>query len=87
MVFLMDCLRHIEERLDRLILKGHSFMALVDEFREKLAECDAETNRIAARLTELVDQLQAGGLSESEETEAFAGLTALADKLKGVGQV
>ena len=45
----MDCLRHIEERLDRLILKGHSFMALVDEFREKLAECDAETNRIAAR--------------------------------------
>ncbi len=80
-------LRDIEQTVDRLIQKGQLFMALIDDFRAKLAEADAETNRISARITELIGQLQSGNLNDAQEAEAFAGLSGLADKLKTVGQV
>ncbi len=68
--------------------KGANFMAVptIDEFRALLADADAETNRIAARITDLMNSV-VPGLSEADANEIKAGLQAEVDKLKGVGVV
>lgn len=60
-------------------------MATLQNFKDLLAGVDEETNRIAAKIDELVAKLEAGGMSEAEEAEALEGLTAVADRLKTIG--
>jgi hypothetical protein len=61
-------------------------MANVQDYRDLLAQADAETNRIAQRIADLMAGVVAG-LSEADATEIRAGLQAEVDKLKGIGQV
>jgi hypothetical protein len=56
------------------------------EYRDLLAQADTETNRIAARITELMNPVQPG-LTEAEATEIRDGLQAEVTKLSGVGVV
>ena len=60
-------------------------MATIQDFRAALAEVDAETNRIAAVITDLVNKISAGGLTADEEAEALAGIQSAANALKAVG--
>jgi len=66
--------------------KGGTKMAVptIDEFRDLLAEADAETNRIAQRIADLIASI-VPGLTEADANEVKAGLQAEVDKLKGVG--
>jgi len=68
--------------------KGEINMAVptIDEFRALLADADAETNRIAQRITDLMNSV-VPGLTEADANEIKAGLQAEVDKLKGVGVV
>ncbi len=60
-------------------------MANLQDFKDALAKVDAETTRIGDYIKQLVDQLKAGGMTDAQEAEALAGLTAAADRLKAVG--
>jgi hypothetical protein len=60
-------------------------MANVQDYRDLLAEADAETNRIAQRIQDLMNAV-VPGLTEADAAEIKAGLQAEVDKLKGVGQ-
>jgi len=61
-------------------------MANIQDFRDLLAQADAETNRIAQRIADLMVSVVAG-LSEEAALEIRTGMQAEVDKLKGVGQV
>jgi len=74
-----------EKVLDRIQQKMEQAMATLQNFKDLLAAVDAETNRLAARIAELVAQIGGGGLTEAEEEEALAGLTAVAERLKTIG--
>jgi predicted Ser/Thr protein kinase len=82
---LLKTLIHIETVLDRIQQKVENTMATLQNFKDLLAAVDAETNRIAAKIEELVGQIGGGGLNETEEAEALAGLTAVAERLKTIG--
>lgn len=75
----------VETVLERIQQKMETLMASLQNFKDLLAGVDAETNRIAARIEELVAQIGGGGLTEAEEEEALAGLTAVAERLKTIG--
>lgn len=75
----------IETTLDRIQQKMETMMPTLQNFKDLLAAVDAETNRIAAKIQSLVDQLGGGGMSDAEEAEALAGLSAVADRLKTIG--
>lgn len=60
-------------------------MATIQDFRDAITQIDTETTRIAQVITDLVAQLQGGGLTAAEETEAYTKLKAAADALKLVG--
>jgi len=66
--------------------KGETKMAVptIQEYRDLLAEADAETNRIAQRIADLSAAI-VPGLSEADANEIKAGLQAVVDELKGVG--
>lgn len=79
----------IDQLTDRITTKWENLMKTLQEFKDKLAEADAQTNaigdevaRIAAVIDELVAKLAAGGLTEAEEAEIFSGITDQADKLR-----
>lgn len=82
---LLKTLRQIESALDRIQQKTEQAMASLQSFKDLLAAVDVETNRIAAKIDELVAKLEAGGMTEAEEEEALAGLSATADRLKTIG--
>lgn len=68
-------------------LEGSKSMAQnVQDFRDLLAAADAETNRIADRIAELMATVHSG-LTDAEADEIKAGLTAEVEKLRGVGVV
>jgi hypothetical protein len=61
-------------------------MPTIQEYRDLLAQADAETNRIAQRIADLSAAI-VPGMTEADANEVKAGLQAEVDKLKGVGQV
>lgn len=71
--------------LDHIQQKMETIMASLQNFKDLLAAVDAETNRIAAKIQSLVDGLSGGGMTDAEEAEALAGLSAVADRLKTIG--
>ena len=82
---LLKQLKQVNTVLDHIQQKMETMMATLQNFKDLLAAVDAETNRIAAKIQALVDQLSAGGMSDAEEAEALAGLSAVADRLKTIG--
>jgi len=82
---LLKTLKQIESALDRIQQKADKAMATLQSFKDLLTAVDAETNRIAAKIDELVAKLEAGGMSEAEEAEALEGLSAVAERLKTIG--
>jgi len=81
---LLKQLKQVNTVLDHIQQKMETMMATLQNFKDLLAAVDAETNRIAAKIQALVDQLSAGGMSDAEEAEALAGLSAVADRLKTI---
>lgn len=82
---LFDGLKDFEDMIDRIHLKLEKTMATLQNFKDLLAAIDAETDRLAKKIADLVAQLTAGGMTEAQETQALAGLTAVADRLKTIG--
>jgi predicted nucleic acid-binding Zn-ribbon protein len=87
-----NCLQSLHEKLDgilelqkQILQKENKIMATQAEFNVILSDIDAETNRIAAKIQELVDKLAAGGMSATEEDAVKAQLSTQLDKLKGIG--
>lgn len=56
------------------------------DFQALLAEADVETTRIAARITDLMDDVQPG-MSDADVNSLKGLVQAEVDKLKGVGVV
>lgn len=54
------------------------------EFQQALDEVTGSLDNIAADITRLTDQLEAGGLSEADEAEVFSQLRAVADRAKAI---
>jgi len=82
---LLITLFQIVKVLDQIQQKLEETMATLQNFKDLLAAVDVETNRIADKIAALVAQLESGSLTEAEETEVLAGLTAAADRLKTIG--
>ena len=82
---LLETLLTIETTLDRIQQKMETTMATLQNFKDLLAAVDTETNRIAAKIQSLVDSLGGGGMTDAQEAEALAGLSAVADRLKTIG--
>ena len=61
-------------------------MAKLEDFQRALADVDAETTRIGAKVQELLDKLAQGGLSAEEEAAVLAQLGAAAERLKLVAK-
>jgi septation ring formation regulator EzrA len=61
------------------------FMASVQQFQDALAAVDAETTRIGELIAQLVSQLNRTDLTEAQEAEILASLTAASNRLKTVG--
>lgn len=83
---LLVVLFEIEHSLDRCLEKGAALMANIQEFRAALAEANTETDRIAARMEDLLGKLNAGGMSDTDEAAALAELGTFVGRLKSVGQ-
>lgn len=82
---LLNGLMTVESVLDRIQQKMETTMAQLQNFKDLLAAVDAETTRISDKITDLVAQLAAGGMTDAQEAEVLAGLTAAADRLKTIG--
>lgn len=82
---LLKTLTLIESVLDRIQQKLEKSMATLQNFKDLLGAVDVETTRIGTRVEDLVAKLEAGGMTDAEEAEVFAGLTAVADRLKTIG--
>ncbi len=82
---ILHSLLQIESSLDRIQQKLETTMATLQNFKDLLAAVDVETNRIAAKIAALVAQLEAGGMTDAEEAEVLAGLSAQVDRLKTIG--
>lgn len=59
-------------------------MATKEEFQTALTEVTDALENISADITRLTDQLQTGNLSETEETEIYTQLRAVADRAKQI---
>ena len=60
-------------------------MAELKDFKDVISLLDAETNRIAQKVEDLVDELAAGGLDEEEEADVLDDLLGLAERLRAIG--
>lgn len=60
-------------------------MALSQETRAVIDRLNTATNKIAARLTKLAEQIATGGMSAADEAAAVTELNALAANLEGMG--
>jgi len=78
-------LKKIEQSLDRIQLKMEKIVMSTQQFKDAMAEIDAETTRIATKITELLEKLASGGMTAAEEAEAFAAIRAHAERLKLIG--
>lgn len=77
--------KEILDSLHALHRKVDYIMRTLDEFKAAIAKIDAETTRIAAKIDDLIAQLQTQGLTDSEEQQVFDDLGAVADRLRTVG--
>ncbi len=82
---LLTSLTNCEAAVDRIQTKLETIMAKLQDFKDLLAAVDAETTRIALKIDELVGKLNAGGMTEAEEAEVLAQLSAHAAQLKAIG--
>ncbi len=82
---ILSYLRSVSRELDNIQTKLENTMATLQNFKDLLDAIDTETTRIAAKIDELVAKLAAGGMTEAEEAEVLAGLSAVSDHLKTIG--
>ena len=61
-------------------------MASVEDFQAAFGRVNEATNGIAAKLTELRDQLSNSGLSSEQEAEVLSQLDTLASQLTSMAQ-
>jgi len=77
----------IMKKLEEIYEQGRKIMAKVDELLAALEEANTTTNEIAQDITDLMNQLVAGGLTPAETETVKAKITELADRLKAVAAV
>ena len=82
---MLRTLLDIESALDRIQQKASIAMATLQNFKDLLAAINVETNRLAAKIQELIDKVTTSGLSGPEEAEILADLQAVKDRLSTVG--
>lgn len=76
--------------LDMLKNQGRqikTIMANLQDFKDLLIRVDAATNNIAEDLKRLAAKIEAGGLSEKDESEISEALKLAAEKLEAVAAV
>lgn len=79
-------LRSLEVKISQLISKQEIFMASTKQDFDSLREAmDNETNRLAAKMQELIDKVATGGMTEAEEADVLAQFTAVKDRLASLG--
>lgn len=61
-------------------------MATAQDFRTLLTGINTETDRIAAKIQEIMDKVSSSGLSGAEEQEILGDLTAVRDRLSTIGK-
>lgn len=81
----MRCGIIYEVRKDLIQWKG-DLMAQLQEVKDILSRIDAATDGIAAKLKDLADKVEAGGLTSAEEAEVVSSLRGEADKLEGLAK-
>lgn len=59
-------------------------MATLEEFEAELTQINVHTNEIASDMQDLIDRLAAGGLTEQEEADVLAQLSAHKTALEGI---
>ncbi len=82
---LLKQLLKIESALDRINEKLGGTMAKLQDFKDLLGAVNTETDRIAAKLQEVIDKVENSGLTGAEEDEILADLTALRDRTAAIG--
>jgi len=75
----------IETKLETIEKKWSKIMATVKEFDDLLKAIDDETTRIAAKIQELLDGMDGGGLNSEEEAALAGKLGELRDRLTTIG--
>lgn len=82
----LGILLKIESAVDRINQKWEGLMAKAQDFKALVDEINVETDRVAAKIDELTDKLEAGGMTEAEEAQALTDLRAVSDRLKTIGK-
>jgi hypothetical protein len=68
-----------------LLWRMEKIMATLADFESLLAAMAAETDRIAAKIQELINLISAGGLTAEQEEQVLSGLTSARDRLASLG--
>ncbi len=87
-LFTFNITNHVDlaalEKDIRNIKKLILAMPTKQEFQDALNEVTSSLDNIAADITRLTDQLQNGGLTDTEEAEVFTQLRAVADRARQI---
>jgi hypothetical protein len=70
-----------------LIIQKLNTMPTLEQFNAAFAQINDSTNNIAADITRLTQQLQAGGLSATEQQAVFDQLNGVAAQLQQIAAV
>lgn len=81
----VDVLNTLRHDYDCLKRKVNYLMKTAEEFRTAIKAIDTETTRIADKIDELMERLDAGGLTTEEEEEIHAELSGVTERLRAIG--
>ncbi len=81
---ILSYLKAVSRAIDELQTKMEKLMNTAQDFLNALADIDAETTRIATKWEEFVAKLDAGGLTDAEESTVLDEMRAAAARLKTI---
>lgn len=83
---LLSYLHEVEQVTDRILMKWEKIMATAQDFKTLVSEINTETDRVAAKIQEIMDKVSSSGLSGAEEAEILGDLTGVRDRLATIGK-
>ncbi len=81
---ILSYLKAVSRELDSIQTKLENVMNKAQDFKDVLKDIDTETTRIGTKWDELIAKLDAGGLSEAEESAVLDEMRASAARLKTI---
>lgn len=79
-------LEGMDRKLDRIIIQGARAMTKIDDVNTLLTKIDEETNKVAAEIQQLKDQvINSGGISGADADAVVAKLGSLQSRLQALG--